>query len=121
MIPSPWIAVVLTLGAYRVTRLIGWDDLPPVVKARRWVTGAVMTRTGSSNALKGLTSEEPDEDITFRRPTLAHFIQCPFCQGFWTSVVVYVWWMLEPTSCLYTMAAFALAGAVGLISKNLDP
>lgn len=121
MIPSPWIAVVMVFATFRFTRLIGWDDLPPVVRLRAWALGEYTVRTGSSNSMMGLTGEEPDEVVGYRRPTLAHFVHCPFCLGFWNSCIVYVWWLLAPVSCMYGIAAFALGAAVGLMAKNLDP
>lgn len=120
MIPSPWHALVLVLGVYRIVRLIGWDDLPPIERARDWLVGADLERRGSSNTLAGLTSEEPELVWTFRRPVLNHFIHCAFCQGFWVSVCAYVAWIEEPHWTLTVLAAFALSGAVGIIAKNLD-
>jgi hypothetical protein len=34
-----WEWLILVFGAYRLTRLAGWDDLPPIVKARAWILG----------------------------------------------------------------------------------
>ena len=111
MIPAPWHALVLALAAYRLARLIGWDEFPPVAKLRAWATGQY-------------TSKGPYVDgnhLLYRRPLLEHFLTCPFCQGFWTSVIVYLAWRFAPVETLYACAPFALSAAVGLISKNLDP
>lgn len=123
MIPGPWTSLVLALAVYRVFRLVGWDDLPVVVKARMWVVGAELVQpNGSVNRSMKITNEpDVEPEWRYRRPQLAHFIQCPYCVGFWISVLVYVWWLLSPTSCLYAMFAFALNGAAGIISRNLDP
>jgi hypothetical protein len=93
-IPSPWVAVVLTLGTFRLLRLLGWDEFPPVLKAREWL-------------LHG-------------RPLLGDLWGCPFCLGWWLSLAVYLLWLWQPTGTLYGAAPFALSGAVGLIAKNLD-
>jgi hypothetical protein len=120
MIPGPWEAAVLALGVYRIVRLIGWDDLPPIERVRIWLVGAELVRRGTQASLAGLTSEDPELVWVFRRPMLNHFIHCAFCQGFWVSVCTYVAWIEEPYWTLTVLAAFALSGAVGLIAKNLD-
>lgn len=120
MIPSPWVGLVLALGVYRIVRLIGWDDLPPIAALRDRAVGARLVRVGTQATLDGLTTDEPDVYWEFDRPLLNHFLHCAFCQGFWVSVLAYVAWIEEPTWTLYVLAAFALSGAVGLIAKNLD-
>jgi len=94
VIPHPWPALVITLGAYRLLRLLGWDTFPLAVRARAWVIG--------DNKL------------------LTEMFGCPFCLGFWVSLAVYLAWLWQPTGTLYAAAPFALSGAIGLISKNLD-
>lgn len=121
MIPSPWVAVILTLGAFRALRLLAWDDLPPIVRVRAWVLGEQTHRTGSSNSLSGLTSEVPATTVSYRRPLLAHLWFCPFCLGFWLSIAVYLAWIFEPRITLYIAAPFALSATIGLLAKNLDP
>lgn len=112
MIPSPWPALVLTLAAFRICRLIGWDDLPPIVRLRDRMTGM---------AIRYTPTESRDPIISYRRPLLAHFLACPYCLGFWISLAVYGVWLLEPTGVLYGAAPFALAAAVGIIARQLDP
>ncbi len=102
MIPSGLELLVLVLAAYRITRLVGWDDFPLAARARAWATGE-----GS--------------DGTFERPVLEHFLTCPFCIGFWISLAVYGAWLSAPTPTLYAMTPFAISASVGLIAKNLDP
>lgn len=113
MIPSPWVGIVIALGVYRLCRLIGWDDFPPVKRIRARLTGEVTYRNSTENR---------DERIyRYDRPTLEHFITCPFCLGFWLSLIAYACWYVEPKWTVYALAPWALSGAVGLISKNLDP
>lgn len=120
-LPGPWPAVVILLGTYRLVRLIGWDDLPPILRLRERLTGPTSRVTGSQNSRAGLTSEEPVIVWSFRRPLLAHFLGCAFCQGFWVSLAAYGAWLAWPHYTLYALAPFALSGAVGLIARNLDP
>lgn len=120
MIPSPWVALVLALAAFRLTRLIGWDDLPPIVRVRRWATGETVHYN---------TTQQPGPIYRWRRPMLAHFLGCAFCQGWWTSLAVYGVWLVAGAPghialhswVLYGLAPFALSSFVGLVAKNLDP
>lgn len=121
MVPGPWAAVVLVLAAFRISRLVGWDDLPPVARLRAWMVGEEVTRAGSTNARLGLTDEEPEEVVTYRRETLNHFIHCAFCFGAWVSAALYILWLWFPTETMYAVVPFALSAAVGLVAKNLDP
>jgi hypothetical protein len=110
MLPSAWVGLVLALAAFRLCRLIGWDDLPPIVRFRNRITGADFIRT---------TEPTPGYWV-FKRPLLAHFLGCAFCLGFWISAAVYTTWRFWPVACIYACAPFALSTAVGLLAKNLD-
>lgn len=121
MIPHPWPALVLALGTYRVVRLIGWDDLPPVLRLRRWITGEQSQVSASTNTSLGLTNELPQVVYWWKRPTLAHFLGCAYCQGFWVGLAVYGAWIVWPRPSLYALAPFALNGIVGIVARNLDP
>lgn len=120
MIPHPWVALVLALATFRAVRLIGWDDLPPILRLRRRVTGEQVSVSSSANAALGLTSEVPQAVYSWRRPTLAHFLGCAYCQGWWTGLVVYGAWLLWPIGTLYACAPFALNAVVGIVARNLD-
>jgi len=60
-VTTPWV-IVYTLAAYRVTRLITRDSLPPLVRLRDHVTD----RWGHN--------------------PWSELIVCPWCIGFWVSV-----------------------------------
>lgn len=115
MMPSALVLLVLALAAFRLVRLVGWDDLPPVVRVRSWVLGE---RVEARSRPAG----RDDVYVTlYRRPLLAHFVHCPFCVGWWVALATYVAWVLEPRWTLYACVPLALSAAVGLIAKNLDP
>ncbi len=121
MIPAPWVAAVLALGVLRLTRLVGWDDFPPIAKARGWITGEQVTSRGSSNALMGVAGEQIIVEHRYRRPTLQKLLECPFCAGWWISAATYVAWYYEPYWTVTVLAPFALSMTVGLAAKWLDP
>lgn len=103
MTPS-WIELaLLVLGSYRLTRLVGWDEFPLAARIRARAIG------------------EEGFEPTYRRPTLAHLVHCPFCLGWWISLAAYLAWLVAPTATLYALAPLAISGAVGLVAKNLDP
>ena len=114
VIPSPWISTVLALAAYRIVRLIGWDDWPYAVRARRWLGGR-------NERNRGVTVFLDDERGTYTRPVLAKFLSCPWCVGFWLSIAVYFAWLYGGRWTLYVLAPWALSAAVGLIARNWDP
>lgn len=120
MIPGWWQAVVLGLAAYRVARLVGWDDLPPVEKARAWVTGETVQYVGDVNSMQGVSTDKPTTSYVFRRPVLAHFLHCAFCTGFWIALAEYLAWTWEPSWTLRVMFPWALAAVPGLVARNLD-
>lgn len=115
MIPSPWVAVVLALGTFRIVRLVGWDDWPYAVRVRHWLGGRNERNRGE------MVFPDYDARGTYTRPVLMKFLVCPWCQGFWLSCIVYVLWLFFPTEVLYGLAPWALSAGVGIIAKNLDP
>lgn len=121
MIPSGLVLVVLALAAYRACRLTGWDDFPPVAWVRAKITGEKIVSTGSFNARHNLTDEPLESTYSYRWPTLAHFLHCAFCSGFYWSVAFYLAWLEWPRYTMYVAVPAALSALVGLIAKNWDP
>lgn len=121
MIPSPWVALVLLLGAFRATRIVGWDTLPLLERARAWASGEEIVRVGDQNAFSGLSQDAPIRTTSYRRPTVAKLLDCPWCLGFWVGVGTYVAWVFAPTATLYAAAPLALAAGVGLVARWFDP
>lgn len=112
MIPGWWVGLVIGLGAFRVVRLIGWDDLPPIARLRVRITG---------ERARSMPTESTQPIYVYRRPLLAHFISCPYCVGWWVALASYGSWLLWPRGTLYVLAPFALSAFVGLVARNLDP
>jgi hypothetical protein len=114
-IPHPWVAVVLALAAYRLTRLAGWDQFPLAVVIRAQIVGQTWEPVERDDG------EPAQVEAVYSRPTLAHLFGCPFCLGWWISLATWLAWYFAPNGTLYVAAPFALAGAVSLVAKNLDP
>jgi hypothetical protein len=112
VIPTPWVALILALGTFRLVRLVGWDDL----------TKNLRNRAGGRNERnRGEPVFVDDPRGTFTRPGLIRFLVCPWCVGFWISGAMYAFWYFAPTASLYVAAPFALSAVVGLVAKHLDP
>jgi len=78
LIPSPWVGLVLALGVYRIVRLIGWDDFPPVELVRDLDTSAArLVSTGTQAQHAGLTSTPPEVVWAYDRRSLNHFLHWP--------------------------------------------
>lgn len=121
MIPHPYVALILMLAIFRLVRLIGWDHMPLLIRARSWATGARHTSNGSTNARLGVTNEQVENTVTFKRQWLADLIACSYCSGLWLSTAVYVAWRFEPRWTLYAAVPLALSTVVGAWSRWIDP
>jgi hypothetical protein len=135
--PSPWEFVVLALVAFRVTRLIGWDDL--TIAWRSWYSGLddAEYRTWSPVLAKiEETGRDPwEETFTGTAGTItgppfgrgrwywSKMLRCPWCLGFWVSLILALsWWAVEGGMIgRVPLTALALSAVVGLAAKNLDP
>jgi len=138
-VPSTWHFAILALAAFRITRLFGWDEWPPAARARAWLLGEEWHHITDPLALADLPSaagEEsnrpeapgrpPNADVptiepVYRRPYLAHLFHCPWCLGFWISLIVWGVWQAEHHWTLVLLTPWALAGAASLTARNLDP
>lgn len=110
-LPDWWEGLVLALAVYRITRLLGWDEFPPIALLRDRLLDKRITRN-----VTGATLPE----FTFGRPVLAAGVQCPYCLGFWVGLLAWLLWLVAPTAALYLLAPFALNAVVGIVARNLD-
>jgi hypothetical protein len=112
--PDWWEFVLLSLAAFRVFRLLAEDDI--LDRPRNWALGLPK-------------NWEQGKPIPKRyRENLAFFIRCPWCAGFWISLLVYVAWIAAgpgewESDELYMggVSVFAISAIVGLVRRNLDP
>lgn len=113
MIPTWWQFAILVLGAYRITRLLGWDDWPPIYKLRARLLGERWFFPSQSSNEKAR--------VAYDRALLAKLFHCPFCLGWWVCLLAWALWLPFPHFTIIALTPWALSGAVGLLSKNLDP
>lgn len=86
--------LVGTLAAARVTRLIVEDDFPPAVAVRNFI----------------------DSRFPAKWATLFH---CPFCMGFWVSLMNLTWaWFWPSSAWWFVNLAFAGAYVIAWIVYN---
>jgi Protein of unknown function (DUF1360) len=121
VLPSPWVGIVLVLATHRCVRLVGWDHLSVLVRARAWITGEHATNSGSTNARMGLTSERVEIQVAHRRPFFYELFGCPYCMSVWIGTAAYIAWYFEPWWTMTILAPAALSSAVGIVSRWLDP
>lgn len=98
---------LLVLGAYRLTRLVGWDT----------ITGGIRKR------LTGWDDEGthwPGIRRSESRATWQKFLHCPWCVGWWVGLLVWASWLIWPHATLVACTPLAINALVGLVTKNLD-
>lgn len=130
--PDAWPAVILALGVFRLTRLVGWDDL--TIPPRRWITGMGDDEHHSwakfVNEIQQSGNDPWDvpqpydgvpPPVSRRRFYLSKLLRCPWCVGFWLSAAAWVLWLAEPQAAVALTFPFALSATVGIVAKNLDP
>lgn len=100
-VPNWYEALLLTLAAWRLFHLIAFDDI--LDRPRRYITRLVPGWKREGDA----TGEQ-------YRAGLACFIVCPFCAGFYLSVLVWVAWLVFPTETVWLAVPLAInAGVIG--------
>ena len=118
---NPMYAIILALAVYSITRLLSIDSFPPIEKARNWfydrfphdgysslkrpVRGAWITTVASYHVNLGVWQGE--------------LVSCPWCLGWWVSLVGSVLFLFWPTVILALCVPFALRVIPGIIESLL--
>lgn len=112
-VPSPWVFVLLTLAAYRLTRFVGWDGITAPVRERI---------THREEAGSGKDARDTSKGRKHRpyRPKVDEFLHCPFCVSWWLCFGGYIAWLAWPHAVEVLAVPWAASGIAGLISKKLD-
>lgn len=98
---------VQAAAAYRITRLIQEDQLPPLPALRQRM--AWFAVHGDQESTRGRIQQE-----------LVYMVNCPWCIGFWVSVAVLLADAVAPRLWRPLATALALSAAVGLARAKLD-
>ena len=97
-IPDWYEAILLALAAWRIFQLIAFDSI--FDRPRRYVT-----RLGDwDEAADPKQVKIPDE----YRVSLAAFITCPYCLGFWITLAWWGAWQIWSHGTVVVAAVFAL-------------
>jgi hypothetical protein len=106
---------ILVLATYRIVRLIGWDEFPPVARVRDRLLQVTVDRS--------MTERHPQGQPPRRagRPGWQQFVECPYCSGFWIGLLILAVYWAAGDWTLVVLAPFALNGAVGITARMLDP
>lgn len=99
-IPEPWQALILTMAAFRVWRLLAADAI--LDKPREW-----LTRRAKHEAVQ----HRKEVDI---------FLHCPWCLGWWITCAWWGAWLLWEDWVVFAGVPFAMNAVVALVAVNLD-
>jgi hypothetical protein len=103
---DPWLFVLATLAAYRVTRLVTTDKIAePVTEHVRWWFERRWMRVHGSGS---------DAEWNSR---LAYMLSCPWCLGFWVSGVMSVILSVAYGLDSLFITWFAMSTGVGFIAR----
>jgi len=101
MIPTWWEFALLGLAAYRTFRLLAWDVVAD--RPRGWV----LDRIGGPGSTRG--------------SYWGDFVTCPYCAGFWISLLWVGAFWLWPHATTVAAVPWALSALVAILATNLDP
>jgi len=107
--PSWWEFALLSLAVFRIYRLIAEDTILDRPRNRLLRLSA---------GWRDVKDYEPPPEY---RAKWATFFTCPWCLGFWLSVLAWLAWLLFPTETIWLTVPWAISAVVALIAKNLDP
>lgn len=99
-IPDWWEFAILSLGSYRVWRLVAVDTITEPIRDR-------VFRMAEYQAGR-------EDRYRFK---LDELVTCPWCLGFWIAIAVWGVWQLVPHATLVVLTPFALNAAVGYMGK----
>lgn len=126
---NAWLyAVVVTLAAFRITRLVGWDEITQPIRA--WLSGvhdrgynqlAKAIEEAKSQGVDPWDGQRRPPPLSERRYYVAKLLHCPWCVGFWISLAAALAADEWHHTTYWISVPFAISAVVGLIAKNLDP
>lgn len=114
-VPGPWAALLLTLAAYRVWRLISRDTITEPVRAALTYPDDSAVTLGHDT--EGITIIGVDDDAKPLRVYLSTMLRCPWCMGFYVSVAAWALWLAWPHAAVVAAVPLAISAVVGLVGK----
>ena len=110
---------ILALAAHRVTRLITTDtilDGPRIWLLTRWPA----SDTVFADYRPGLMWVEASDGWMAERPSwLGDLVSCPWCIGFWISLMWVVLFAVAPQVGFWVGLPFAVSSIVGIVESTL--
>ena len=101
MIPEPFELLLMALAAGRVWKIIGDDRI--LDRPRDWLLEQVVVRRSEQSGVYW-----------------GDFLVCPWCAGFWVSLLVWASWLAWPDFTIGACVLFALSALVGLFGVAVD-
>jgi hypothetical protein len=84
--------IVLVLAAARIHRLIAYDEITEPIRARYFSA----------------------------HDRFCHWLQCPWCFGFWLTIFVFAGWEIRHVWALVACVPLAASELVGLVASKVD-
>jgi hypothetical protein len=92
---SPFTLIVLSLAAFRITRLVIEDVIFESVREKIWKKFPPSTKFG-------------------------YLLTCYWCLGLWVSVVVFGCYLLAPSITFVVSLVLSISTIIGIISSRID-
>lgn len=118
-----WPAVVLALGIYSITRLITTDSFPPIERLRTWFfnkfppDGFSTRKRPNDKRCKFIVTGDRYQ-VTVGH-WLGELVSCPWCAGWWVSVVACAAFWFWPVVTVALLVPFALRVIPGIITSKV--
>lgn len=113
--------LILSFGAYSITRLIVTDDFPMFAKPRTWLHHR-FPYEGMQEPTKPLRGTSTRAGSTFyvtKGHWLGELTHCPWCMGWWVSLASVAGYWAKPYWALAVLLPFALRAIVGNIAARV--
>jgi len=116
---TPVYFVILALGIYSITRLITTDSFPPIEKLRNWFFDR-FPHDGYSTKVRPPRGQWVVVGATYHVNIgvwQGELVSCPWCMGWWVSLITCILFVLSPTIVLAALTPFALRVIPGMLSR----
>lgn len=119
---TPVYFIILALGIYSLTRLITTDSFPPIEKLRNWFFDR-FPHDGYSTKVRPTRGQWVTVGTTYHVNIgvwQGELVSCPWCMGWWVSLLTCVGFVLSPTIALAVLTPFALRVIPGMLSRTFS-